>query len=345
MPEGKISRVIYVLRRRLRLAQAVRHENDLLVHQGNRIQAHLLEAKNQLSHLDSSLQSRLNTFENEIFPELLLQIHNSAAIQLAARARATSHERWRPPSRDSYSEAQPVAFDEYLELVRRDFPSVYPAWEERLKAVQNAFMETKRGNAANLSDLFSRMFRSLVQSEAGGRILDVGCGIFGRPFYLDFYPADLISGIDPLPQLERADFEFVQGLSEYLPWPDHSFSTVISATSLDHCLSLDRSVAELLRVVRPDGIILLWIGSIPGSARYEPDAPDFTPSDKFHLFHFDQLWFDPYLAERAEVVEKLEFKASGFSHVFYTLRSKEPRQVGEIPQTENFSDRGGSSIA
>lgn len=295
---------------------------NIVVHNISLLDTRTFELTNKITHLETSLHSRLNTLENNTLPDLLLEVHNAASIQLSARASQASRANWVAPTEDAYERADVTPFDTYLRRASGDFPSVYQAWEERLRTMSSAFEETMSGNAANPGDIFSRMFRSFVQKEVHGRVLDVGCGVFGRPFYLDFYPASLISGIDPLTQSKPADFDLVRGISEYLPWPDRSFSTVISATSLDHCLSLDRSISEMLRVIRQDGILLLWIGSNPGSPKYDPQAPDFHPSDKFHLFHFDEAWFDPYLMSRAHLVEKMEFKRPDFSHIFYSLRPK-----------------------
>ncbi len=119
------------------------------------------------------------------------------------------------------------------------------------------------------------------------------------------------------------EFEFVRGISEYLPWPDGSFSTVISATSLDHCLSLNRSLAELERVLRPGGRFLLWIASVPGSPPYEPEDPAFVPADQFHLFHFDVSWFEPAINQVFETVDRVELRKPQFSEIMYCLRKRE----------------------
>jgi SAM-dependent methyltransferase len=162
-----------------------------------------------------------------------------------------------------------------------------------------------------------------VEIYAEGRIVDVGCGVFGRPYYLRSYPASLISGLDPLLPVEAPDFEFVRGISEYLPWPDGAFSTAISATSLDHCLSLDRSLHEITRTLRPGGKCLLWVGSNPGAIQYRPDSADFIPADQFHLFHFDVHWLEPMLENVFEIVDCIQLEKKGYAHVMYCLRKRE----------------------
>src|SRR5439155_20161971 len=64
-----------------------------------------------------------------------------------------------------------------------------------------------------------------------GAVLDVGCGPQIRPSYAG---ADRFVGIDPLRGERRRDFDFVQGIGEYLPFRDDSFDQVLFATSLDH---------------------------------------------------------------------------------------------------------------
>jgi SAM-dependent methyltransferase len=188
--------------------------------------------------------------------------------------------------------------------------------------MENAFKETKVGNAAHVGDPASRIFRSFVELNAHGRLLDVGCGIFGLPYYLASYPENLISGIDPLQPTAAAGFELVRGISEYLPWPDNSFSTVLSATSLDHCLSLERSLAEIRRVLRPGGRFLLWIDSVPGAPQYRPDSEGFVPADRFHLFHFDAAWFEPTLSGAFDLADRAELRRKEYSRVIYSLVKK-----------------------
>jgi SAM-dependent methyltransferase/predicted nucleic acid-binding Zn-ribbon protein len=309
-----------------RLPTPLDEARNRITDHGNWLEKISFETKNLITHLDSALQTRLNTIENVELPGIADQIHEIAAAQMRFTARHADRSVWRVYPEERYALARPEPFDNYLAQARRDFPKIFDLWRDRLYATLAAFEQTKLGNAAVASDLYSRVFRDFVEIHAVGRILDIGCGVFGRPYYLGGYPVELISGLEPLPMQEPADFELVRGLAEYLPWPDGSFSTVISATSLDHCLSLERSLDEMVRVLRPDGHILLWIGSNPGSPKFEPDRSDFTPSDQFHLFHFDKAWFEPMLEAEFELLDRLELKRHGYSHIFYNIRPKQMQQ-------------------
>jgi SAM-dependent methyltransferase len=275
------------------------------------------ETQNRVIHLDTSLNTRLNTIEFTHIPSLLEQVHESAMLSLSLRPRPSAGARGR--RRPEALERLP--FDAILAQAQQDFPTVFAPWKERLDEISRDFDVTKIGNAANAVDLYSRLFKAFVETYADGTVLDVGCGPFGTPFYLADYPSELVSGLEPLPsKVEKNLIDIVRGISEYLPWADHSFDTLISATSLDHCLALERSLDEMVRVLKPSGALLLWLGHIPGSAEFRPLDPAFSPADRFHLFHFDIAWFEPMIERRFSVENRVKLDRTGYSHVFYCLR-------------------------
>jgi len=299
---------------------------NLIAHTGTSVESRLngidtqqSETKNLLQHVNTSFGSRLNSFEFDQLPAIHSQIHEllAALFSLHAGSGAKSAQ---PHPEERYKPAKKNQWNDSLVRAERESSNVFPFWKQRLNTMLQAFRKTKVGNAAWAGDVKSRLFRGFVDRYANGRVLDVGCGVFGLPYYLSTYPPKLISGIDPLEPEDGGDFEFVRGISEYLPWPDASFSTVISATSLDHCLSLDRSLSEIWRVLRPNGCFLLWIDSIPGAPVYEPNRSEFVPSDQYHLFHFDITWFEPILTKSFEVVDRIELQRTGYISVMYCLQ-------------------------
>jgi SAM-dependent methyltransferase len=294
----------------------------------------IFETHNRVLDLQAALevtQSELRTLSLDLdrsIDHLFEQMHELTAVQFELRAKVSSKSSRRAPHRaERYLPADPKPFAQILSGAKAEFPRVYPLWRQRLDATKEAFVKTKIGNAAHAADPRSRLFRSLVETYATGRVLDVGCGVFGRPYYLMSYSAELIFGLDPLAPFEPPDFEHVRGISEYLPWRDESFSTIISATSLDHCMSLDRSLAEMRRVLRPGGRLLLWIDSVPGAARYAPNDPKFEPADRYHLFHFDTIWFEPMLTEHLQIVDRMELRKREFNRVMYVLTTPDSQST------------------
>ena len=96
---------------------------------------------------------------------------------------------------------------------------------------------------------------------AGKRMLDVGCGPRGS---LD-WAADAAArvGLDPLADhylelgVDGAAMEYVTGVAEAMPFDDDAFDVVSSINSLDHVDDVPRTVAEIIRVLRPGGLLLL----------------------------------------------------------------------------------------
>ena len=309
-----------------RLANEQFEAKNTLIHRLEKLNTVASEARNAAIHANTNLETRLNTIEHTRVGSLYEQMHDLTAALLRVRAKIEAPGyACAQLTLDGYKPVPSDLLDASLRRARDEFPRVYPLWEDRLEEMRKACLETKIGNVAHPGDAGSETFCSFVEIHARGRALDVGCGVFGRPYYLASYPAALLSGLDPLTPIEPPDFEFTRGIQEYLPWPDGAFSTVISATSLDHCLSLDRSLAEIHRVLRPDGQFLLWIGSVPGASQYEPDAADFTPVDRFHLFHFDAAWFEPMLDRWFDVVERIRLRGREFDHLMYCLRLRAAR--------------------
>jgi SAM-dependent methyltransferase len=130
--------------------------------------------------------------------------------------------------------------------------------------------------------------------------LDVGCGE-GR--FCRMLQAAGIStvGIDPTEELlhearrrdPKSDYRI--GRAEALEFPDHSFDLVVSYLTLIDIDDIDRAIAEMARVLRPRGTLL--IANLTSFATAGPDGgwqPD--PDGRLHFC------IDHYLDERAEWV-------------------------------------------
>jgi SAM-dependent methyltransferase len=103
-------------------------------------------------------------------------------------------------------------------------------------------------------------------------------------------------------------------------------------------MSLDRSLAEMRRVLRPGGKLLLWVDSVPGAAQYMPNEPKLESADQYHLFHFDTAWFDPMLTERLQMVERVELRKREFNRVMYVLTTLDSRAALQRKRGVNLTD-------
>lgn len=100
-----------------------------------------------------------------------------------------------------------------------------------------------------------------VKQTLGQRVLDIGCGPYLGPPYLNGTRISYI-GIDPLLPYQRCDTAFAQAVGEYLPFRDATFDTVIIAGSLDHVLSESDVLSEAHRCLVDSGHLLIWYSLI-----------------------------------------------------------------------------------
>ncbi|MGE5676297.1 MAG: class I SAM-dependent methyltransferase [Mycobacterium leprae] len=111
-------------------------------------------------------------------------------------------------------------------------------------------------------------------------ILDIGCGTGINLFEARrwFGPARLLCGIDLSPgmiEVARAKArkmglpaQFVVGDAESLPYPDQVFDLIICNSVYHWFKDKDRALAEMHRVLRPGGKLLLICAAAPGFKDY-----------------------------------------------------------------------------
>src|SRR6266571_6378707 len=134
-------------------------------------------------------------------------------------------------------------------------------WSTWQKLQDNGLLSYTNAPEFNLS-IGSRedaqAFKAFAQPS--GLILDIGCGPQTHPSYLS--DGSTVVGIDPLLGQQPREFSFVQGIGEYLPFREKTFDHILFASSLDHMMVPQRSLAEAVRCLKPDGEISLWIDGL-----------------------------------------------------------------------------------
>jgi len=125
--------------------------------------------------------------------------------------------------------------------------------------------------------------REFVRPRGDERALDVGTGAGALAFALAPLVREVV-GLDPVPELlelarERAlpNTEFVAGDGAALPFVDASFDLAATHRTLHHVVEPERVVAELARVARPGGRVLVVDQLAPddpaaGAAQHEFEA-------------------------------------------------------------------------
>jgi ubiquinone/menaquinone biosynthesis C-methylase UbiE len=106
--------------------------------------------------------------------------------------------------------------------------------------------------------------RRVLGGDMHGRILNVGCGTGG--FNVVAEAAGLRTvGVDADPEAiaicalkrEKAGGAFVRAAAERLPFPDATFDVVYCFSAIEHVESVEETVAEMVRVARPRGLVYL----------------------------------------------------------------------------------------
>ncbi|MDR7551184.1 MAG: methyltransferase domain-containing protein [Armatimonadota bacterium] len=120
------------------------------------------------------------------------------------------------------------------------------------------------------------------------RILDVGCGISTVLHFIEGHRY----GVDPLAHLYRTLYAYppeiilCAGQGEALPFRDASFDVVFCSNVLDHVTSPERTVAEMARVLRPGGYLVLTVEIFEHPRRRDAAHPySFTASEVRRLLH------------------------------------------------------------
>ncbi|MDQ7830063.1 MAG: methyltransferase domain-containing protein [Armatimonadota bacterium] len=120
------------------------------------------------------------------------------------------------------------------------------------------------------------------------RILDVGCGISTVLHFIEGHRY----GVDPLVHLYRTMYTYppeiilCAGQGEALPFQDASFDVVFCSNVLDHVTSPKRTVAEMARVLRPGGYLVLTVEVFERPRRRDTAHPySFTASEVRRLLH------------------------------------------------------------
>jgi len=127
-------------------------------------------------------------------------------------------------------------------------PQDYTRWRQSRLGAITEYLEHK-------------LMIELAQPSAGRKVLDVGCGDGALAEKLAVSDAQ-IAGIDPNPDMveaanRRGCGRFYVADGGHLPFPDGSFDLVVAVTVLCVSGEPERLVAEMARVLRPGGRLVI----------------------------------------------------------------------------------------
>jgi SAM-dependent methyltransferase len=117
-----------------------------------------------------------------------------------------------------------------------------------------------RGDA-NRTLLLDPVMLRLCGDVAGKRVLDAGCGE-GRFARMLAERGAVVCGIDPIPRMltaarERGPRRFLRAIAEHVPFADAAFDLVVSYVTLVDICGYREAIAEMTRVPRPGGALVV----------------------------------------------------------------------------------------
>lgn len=108
-----------------------------------------------------------------------------------------------------------------------------------------------------IGDILARVYFEAIRTHASGKLLDLGCGkvpLYGM--YKDLITENICVDWESSFHLNRQIDYFVD-LNGALPIGDGQFDTIISSDVLEHIARPDNMWAEMVRVLRPGGKVIL----------------------------------------------------------------------------------------
>jgi SAM-dependent methyltransferase len=113
------------------------------------------------------------------------------------------------------------------------------------------------------------LIHAALGAEKGDRVLDVGCGpgFYVAELLESVGPAGSVVGVDPSPDMlsvaasraeGHANVEFYEGRATAVPVAGPSFDRALSVQVLEYVEDVPAALAEMRRVLRPGGRLVIW---------------------------------------------------------------------------------------
>ncbi len=180
--------------------------------------------------------------------------------------------------------------------------------------------------------VFDRMTRETIKAvdpRPGELVLDVACGRAIDARSLAGRGASMV-GIEASDTMIEKAFELlgpdagvvklIRCLAENLPFPDDTFDKVVTKGAMDHFADIEKSMAEMARVTRPEGKVIIAIanfesmtcrlGKLYGAARKkitgkEAGGETFWEPPHDHNFKFDLPLLQRLMGEHCRIESML----------------------------------------
>jgi ubiquinone/menaquinone biosynthesis C-methylase UbiE len=201
-----------------------------------------------------------------------------------------------------------------------------------------------------------RLVREALDASPGERILDIGCGpgFYTEELLAEVGERGVIVGVDNSPQMlsvaahrveGHANVTFHEADATSLPVEDGSFDVALCVQVFEYVPDVDRALAEMHRVVRPGGRVVVWDVDWTTVSWHSTDAAAMERALQAWDEHLAHPALPRTLAGRLRSAGFEDVAAEG--HVFATTELVPEAYVGAIfPLFEEFvAERGSAADA
>ena len=255
-----------------------------------------------IPHLQA-LNARLDAFAGQVKQR---DFNHEGAYCILETAALTKTSRSSKGNRPDVSENYDP--ENAFEQLKKYRPKLYPVWKKLFAAAKKSYIEAPNFNCSTWTSREARAFRAYVKLFYKGQVLDIGCGPYANPIYLQGLPVDQLTAIEPLDLVAEPNFPVFKGLNEFIPFKNKSFDTIINATSLDHVIDVERALEETARVLTKNGHFIIWYANVQTAPNPITDYDG--PLDDHHLFHTNDEWFLPLLDRYFHTKDRKVFAAT-----------------------------------
>jgi len=227
--------------------------------------------------------------------------------------------------------------------------SFYARYAERYAQVAHQYLQSvyiESSHPALTGDLaLQERLKELAKPQ--GRGLDAGCGSGARDVYAFWSEGFNMWGIDAIPENiqvarewhpEIQDRVFVHDLREPLPFEDNSFDFVMCNAVIQHidpCRVYDTVLPELVRILKPGGILQLMFKN--GSGTETLYDKDYDIHRCFQLYEEDQIL--EMLRKRG--MELIETEGEKLGGVMWFVDPKNSRHCAMFLRKSNVHSKEG----
>ena len=154
-------------------------------------------------------------------------------------------------------------------------------------------------------------------------ILDIGCGAGGKSLYYASCGAKKVTGVDIVPKYEQDSmelakklnlqnkFQFIIADASKLPFPSHSFDTIIMNDAMEHVAQPEAVLREVMRVLKKGGKV--FINFPPYNHPFGAHLSDVIFIPWVHLFFSDKTLIKAYkelVKDLPDGEERISFRIS-----------------------------------